>query len=1078
MRCHRWMLSTATIEFEHRRKRLSGFGNPRSSASTRSILALVHCVAAWLRLGLIFLAAPLHAQDVQFPALTNLTQLRQIDAADAFTNRRVQLEGMILWARPAAGKFVLQDAAGAALLEMDLPGAAIHPGQRVRITGNGAVTRDGGGWRLGVCGTLVDNDGIHSMQEKAGGIWLPAGRHPVRLDWFNGSAGAGLEVEYSGPGLPRQKIPNESLSCTISEATPSKPGLNYACFELPDNQLPQAEPAVFLAKGVARNFDVAVRSRPEHVALRFTGFIKVAREGFYTFYLRSDDGSRLFIDAPSLRLESLGESPLPAPRVFAAGQVMDADSVWAQVSGIVDFVSETADGFQLELSSGTSRMAVAVASGPNQGRASLLKRQIRATGVCLCDFTADGQKTAGYMFVPDAQHIELTESGTSRLTETNGLPVLVKAVEVHGLTRQEAQRGYPVCIRGVVTCVEVDRQAITVQDATRGLYVFDLSADRSRLPAIGSFVEVKGSTDPGFFAPVVHATRVTELGAGCLPETVRPTWDQLVNGSLDAQYVELQGIITAVSSNGVTLLTREGRINLELRMPGTEKSEFPRFENSLVRIRGCLFANWDYLTHEVKAGEVRLYGAKISVDQAAPDDLFATRKKSFGELLLFDPLAGAFERVKVSGQVLQAQGAEGFLTDGKSGLRFAAHKPADLSPGDLVEVVGFSELSGASPTLREAVIRKTGRAPLPPALVLPKDEVVDSKYDATRVLVRGTLVSVRRTHAEHLLEIQSGLRTFVARLADGRDLNALLPAGSLLELDGVYSGLGGNKAIGQGITSFELLLNNPSNIKVLAHPPWWTLERLLVIVGALASVLAVTVLWITQLRRKVEARTAELEVQIKERQRVEQQRAMEQERARVAQDLHDELGSSLTEISMLAARARASSVTDEIRKNYLEQMSGKAHEIVGVLDEIVWAMNPRHDSMSSLVSYFCLYADRFLGLAGIAWKLEQTEVPQDFAVDSRCRHQLFLAFKEALTNVVRHSQAREVRLRFGLENGEVRLSVADNGRGLPDSVRTENMDGVANMRIRIEKLGGRFELASEPGRGTTVSFHVPANKNL
>jgi signal transduction histidine kinase len=177
---------------------------------------------------------------------------------------------------------------------------------------------------------------------------------------------------------------------------------------------------------------------------------------------------------------------------------------------------------------------------------------------------------------------------------------------------------------------------------------------------------------------------------------------------------------------------------------------------------------------------------------------------------------------------------------------------------------------------------------------------------------------------------------------------------------------------------------------------------------------------------------------------------------------------------MLGARARSTVATDERRKHYLEQMSATARDMVAALDEIVWAMNPRHDSLASLVSYFGLYADRFLSLANMAWRLEDDSVPPDFAVDSRHRHQLFLAFKEALTNVVRHSQATEVRLRIWLEAGELRLAIADNGCGLPGRLRTEEMDGVNNMRARLEKLGGRFELASEAGRGTTLRFFVPA----
>jgi signal transduction histidine kinase len=268
------------------------------------------------------------------------------------------------------------------------------------------------------------------------------------------------------------------------------------------------------------------------------------------------------------------------------------------------------------------------------------------------------------------------------------------------------------------------------------------------------------------------------------------------------------------------------------------------------------------------------------------------------------------------------------------------------------------------------------------------------------------------------------------------------------------------------------------DVKLLARPPWWTLQRLLVILGALACILAVTALWITQLRRKVEERTAELEIQIRERQRVEQQHALEQERARIAQDLHDELGSGLTEIGMLGARARPALASDEKRGRYLEQMSEKAKHLVLALDEIVWAMNPKHDSVASMVSYFSLYADRFLGLANIAWRLESPFETEDQAVDSRHRHQLFLAFKEALTNVVHHSGATEVRFSLRAQNGQILLSIADNGRGVVNGDRTELMDGLVNMRARLEKLGGRFEMESNAGKGATVRFSLPTNNSI
>ncbi len=140
--------------------------------------------------------------------------------------------------------------------------------------------------------------------------------------------------------------------------------------------------------------------------------------------------------------------------------------------------------------------------------------------------------------------------------------------------------------------------------------------------------------------------------------------------------------------------------------------------------------------------------------------------------------------------------------------------------------------------------------------------------------------------------------------------------------------------------AFEILLNSPDDVTVLARPPWWTPRRLAVAIGILLVLLMSVMVWVRQLHRKVEQRTAQLAVQIQKREQLEHQHALEQERARVARDLHDELGSGLTEISMLSARASAASAATEKRDEHLRQVEQKAQEMVTALDEIVWAMNP------------------------------------------------------------------------------------------------------------------------------------------
>jgi signal transduction histidine kinase len=821
-------------------------------------------------------------------------------------------------------------------------------------------------------------------------------------------------------------------------------------------------------------------TRPEHIGLQFFGFLEIPRDGLYTFFIKSDDGSRLYVGTPSASVEILREVDLPSPSPIAIGQrLAHSDSNrWVQIEGKVTFARKEANGARLELGADSANLRVHIADDSARDVRELFNCRIRATGFCQPATTADGEPVPGLLLVPGWSQVELIRMPPrfpSLASASNALPVLTAAVEVHRLKREEAQRGYPVSIRGVVTSVLPEHQAFTFQDSTRGLYVIDFTSSLAAPPQPGDLLEVEGTTDPSLFAPVVNASHLTILGPGKLPPPLRPAWDQLMNGSMDAQLVELAGVVTTVEGDRMTLLTSDGIIQVVLRLSGESRiDELRQFEDAQVRLRGCLFASWDYVTHQVSMGELRLYGADIFVDQPAPVNVFSTPAKSAAELRLFDPQAGAYQRVKVSGQIVFCRKEEYFMMQGGTGLRFIAKKPSDLESGDTVEVVGFPDWTSVFPVLREAAARKTGHAALPPAARLTSQDLAQSARDATRVILSATLVGVRVTRAAQIFELQDGARAFTARLDAANETSVSMPPGSRLQLTGVYAAQGGNRTVGQDITSFELLVNSPADIQILARPPWWTLQRLLVALGVLAGVLALSFLWITQLHRKVDQRTFELATQIQERQRAEQQRSTEQERARVAQDLHDELGSGLTEVSMLVARARQDNASHDKRDSYLEQMGQRAKEMVIALDEIVWAMNPRHDSLGSLVSYLSIYAERFLSLANISWRLAAPPGPADVSVDSRCRHQLFLAFKEALTNVVRHSGATEVELKIEVEKGHVQLNISDNGRGLAGRSLTEEMDGVGNMRARLQRVGGMFQLASRPESGTTLSLSVPA----
>ncbi|MGA2175108.1 MAG: sensor histidine kinase [Verrucomicrobiota bacterium] len=655
------------------------------------------------------------------------------------------------------------------------------------------------------------------------------------------------------------------------------------------------------------------------------------------------------------------------------------------------------------------------------------------------------------------------------------LLVLTNAGEIRRLKREEALRGYPVKIRGVVTCIQPECQAMVIQDSTLGIYVKNCSFQDSVPAQVGEDWEVEGVTDAGF-APMIRPQRVTRLGKGLLPEPVHPTWDQLMNGSLDSQYMELQGIVTAVQPGEVMLLTRGGKIRVHL--PGLKPEDIQHDEGALVSLRGCLFAKHEdeKISLQVKLGEIEIHNPSISVVKPAPADLFATPLKRVADLLLFDPEAGAFQRVRVAGQIVQMRDETGYLMDGTNGLRFIPKEMAELQVADLVEVVGFPELGGPSPVLREAVVRKLGQAPLPAPKTLTPDNLFRNDYDSTLVCVEGLLLNLANNGAGQVLELQAGMRKFVARLKAKPWSASAIPIGSRLQLTGVYAAQSGNREIGRDTDSFELLLNSPSDLRILAQPPWWTLERLLAIVGVLAGLLALALVWITLLRRQVEQRAAQLKQEIQECERAEYRHTLEEERSRIARDLHDDLGSTLTEISMLAETGRDQPAPAvDLRKRF-DRILGRTQTLVWTLDEIVWAVDPNKDTLPALIRYLAGYAEEYVTAAELACRVELATAVPESPLSAQVRHHLFLEVKEALNNAVRHAQASEVVFRINLPGNELHICITDNGRGFDPAAHFEG-NGLANLHQRLASLRGRCEIHSQAGAGTTVLLVLPLDHN-
>ena len=250
------------------------------------------------------------------------------------------------------------------------------------------------------------------------------------------------------------------------------------------------------------------------------------------------------------------------------------------------------------------------------------------------------------------------------------------------------------------------------------------------------------------------------------------------------------------------------------------------------------------------------------------------------------------------------------------------------------------------------------------------------------------------------------------------------------------------------------------SIKVLPYY-WQTWTFRIAVTLAACAIVAGSVAWGVRLRhrRRIE--------------QLERHRAMDRERARIAQDLHDDLGSGLTEISFGSEFAQDPTLGLEETRQHTREIGDRARELVAALDEIVWAVNPKNDTVASLASYLCQYAERFLKPTRLRLRLKVARDLPASPLNADERHNLFLASKEALHNVVQHSKATDVQLTIEVEEGLLMVVVGDNGCGFDPNTAQNEADGLGNMRRRLERIGGSHELVTVMGKGTTATFKCP-----
>lgn len=449
------------------------------------------------------------------------------------------------------------------------------------------------------------------------------------------------------------------------------------------------------------------------------------------------------------------------------------------------------------------------------------------------------------------------------------LTVLRTAQEVRRLTAEQADRHYPVRLEGVVTFFDQKmptRPFRFIQDETAGIYFYPEAAVGNLALATGQRLELEGVTGKGEFAPIVLAHRIQILGSGTFPKARPVSFEQLMSGQEDSQFVEIQGTARSVQPDtptnyfSIEIATGDGRVTAyAVELPVARAADLT---DTTIKARGVCLTQFNLRRQLFDVRLIIPRREDLLVEKGPPRaDPFAIPTQAIGSLLQFAPEATYGHRVKVSGTVTCRQNDSAlYMQDETEGLYAETSEPGRLAPGDRVEILGFPAKGEYTPMLQDTVFRKVASGPEPPPDRVSADEALKGTHDCRLVRIEATVLNRSQRGREEFLVLQAGSFIFQASLeSPGRGVEfARLQNGSKVAVTGVcLIEKGGGWFAGEDwrAKSFRLLLRSAGDVFVLQRPPWWTLQKLLWALALLGLVILGAFAWIAVLRRRVQKQT-------------------------------------------------------------------------------------------------------------------------------------------------------------------------------------------------------------------------------
>ena len=643
---------------------------------------------------------------------------------------------------------------------------------------------------------------------------------------------------------------------------------------------------------------------------------------------------------------------------------------------------------------------------------------------------------------------------------------ITRVDQIRRLSPDDAAKGHPVLIRGVVT-MDAPAPDFFIQDSTAGIYV-EGNALLNFPHALGDLVEVEGITGPGKFAPVIRERQFRVIGPGTLPTAPLFPFSALADGQQDSQWVKIHGIVRWASIDSTSwketaLAMRVASVGgeLSLRVPVWDKlpdvSSWIEREVLVEGVCGSLYNSNRQLTG------ILFYVPRLSFIKVESPAL----EVPLSALLRFSPGEGSRRRVGVQAVVTYQQlGHALFLQGEGKGLRVLTQQDTPLQIGDVVDVVGFPAMGESAPILEDAVFRKLTHDKVPVPILLDLNAPWE-QHDGALVTTNAKLLNreIRRDETRLLLQRDDVIFDASLPSGNGVDQIASLPLNSELRVAGIcLVRSGGLWRIPQ---SFRILLRSPQDITVLSSPSWWTLRHAMWILGITVSILLVVLAWIVVLGRRLREQMEIIRQKLRSG-------AVLEERNRIARELHDTLEQELAGITMqLDLAVDCLQQAPRVAQQALETARKMSRHSMIEARRSVWDLRCQLLENGDLVSAMTQIVKPLASRESeVEIKVKIDGAP--FRLPGPIEMNLLRIGQEAVANAVKHGKARHITIELSYAPNEVRLRVQDDGSGFAvEQGSPTGHFGLLDMRERAQSMGSVLKVESEPGHGTSIFVHVP-----